>query len=90
MYFFEQGTGQWPAFSLPSAHQEVRGQLPQFLFPFSRPEACGELQQLSSPHQDVVMTPVEKTTEVSNVNSPEEKSEFSEVISNAVAKLKFT
>ncbi|XP_022642348.1 uncharacterized protein LOC106776158 isoform X2 [Vigna radiata var. radiata] len=71
-------TGEWPVFSSPSAHQKVSGKLPQFLIPFSRQEAFGQLQQLSSSHQDVVMTPVEKTTQVSNVNSAGANSGFIE------------
>ncbi|XP_017437133.1 uncharacterized protein LOC108343389 isoform X2 [Vigna angularis] len=71
-------TGEWPVFSSPSAHQKVSGKLPQFLFPFPRQEAFGQLQQLSSSHQDVVMTPVEKKTEVSNVNSAGANSGFVE------------
>ncbi|WVY95454.1 hypothetical protein V8G54_034542 [Vigna mungo] len=71
-------TGEWPVFSSPSAHQKVSGKLPQFLFPFPRREAFGQLQQLSSLHQDVVMTPVEKTTQVSNVNSAGANSGFIE------------
>ncbi|KAK7333273.1 hypothetical protein VNO80_30038 [Phaseolus coccineus] len=68
----------WPVFSSPSAHQKVSGELPQFLFPFSRQKPCGELQQLSSSHHEAVMTPVAKTTEVSNVNAPKAKSGFVE------------
>ncbi|XP_027930959.1 uncharacterized protein LOC114187045 isoform X2 [Vigna unguiculata] len=71
-------TGEWPVFSSSSAHHKGSGKLPQCLFPFSHQEAFGQMQRLSSSHQDKVMTPVEKTTEVSNVNSSEANSGFIE------------